>query len=734
MKNPGLDFFVASTFIKSPHHPLNIDPLEDDPHLESGENDSDYVPPVSFGRWRNPGQSIRVPVYQGPTFAPGQAPEDVVHGEIISPAEQDGADKIINGEHESDHPSANPFVEHARQDLRTPGSDVAVHTLSGLLGGAHPGSMPSNVMDAAHEWLSHRFTGVTVNPHDGTLEAMSPAGRQVAVRRTHLPAIPDEPAPAPTFSLTNKHGTFESHDPQRLVKTMVAFQIMHNEFAREQKKDEDDQNNGGLTTTSAGFFRRVRDAFKGAPEDHVPDVPHGAIFEPGHGDEKDEYGRFGGWVASSEDAPDHWHHDRGTGVAYSPGHFMGDMLDPERAKVPWPDPDHAGHTYTYAPNPDTGHTIERRGGGVTYFVNKLHPAARGPGYDVPKPVAPSAPRATPAGRLPKRGPRVPPHTPPRSLPPPAVGGGVGPVESSAQINDLCPVCASGYLEPYDGEHHECLNCGSLVKHVGFEKEAAARRKPGGLGRGLKDIQEYEGDPLGLAEGGSENADQADHPDGGYVHPLAGEQPDPDYEGYQAPRRILDKKGADEADPIDEYMGKNGFFPAHKPGQERLYLHGMQGVSGAYWRLTEGAPHPQTGERGWMLSADHIPPHEQWTEDGESIRGHSIKRPVGQPGPKLLRPNTDSGGMKYRRERLPNVGEHALGEKSFLVGGTHPVEDDNLARAIRDVHLNGRNSETYGKVFNTAFESRSLPGPDSTPRQRQQFYSSVGNPGLTRFVS
>lgn len=90
-------------------------------------------------------------------------------------------------------------------------------------------------------------------------------------------------------------------------------------------------------------------------------------------------------------------------------------------------------------------------------------------------------------------------------------------------NDLCPVCASGYLEPssFDPEYHECLNCGSLVngRHTGY---TAAARPKGGLGRRLDEIPEQVGDPLNLANGGSDDPNKADEPlPTAEYHPLHG---------------------------------------------------------------------------------------------------------------------------------------------------------------------------------------------------------------------
>lgn len=840
MNNPGLNAF---SYIRSPNHPLNIDPMEDDPELgENDDNASDYVPPVNFGRWRNPGQSLRVPVHQGPPFTLGETPEDVIHGEVISPAEQDGADKILNGDHESDAPSENPFVEHARQDLHTPESTVAVHALSGLLSGVHPGSVPREAMDAAHWYLSKHFTGLRVNPHHGTLVAASPVGIQM-VKRHAKPqlAISDRPAEvAPTYSLINKHGTFESKDPKKLVRAMLAFQIVHNEIAQqEQQSKKDDQDDDGLTATSGvrdwmrvdspsasgpiswkdALLRRTRPAVSPA---RAPDLPApGAVFEPGYGTDKNANGVRGGYVAHSSDAPLHWRRDS-SGVAYSPGHSMNELLDPKKAASPRSDPYFPGHTYTYIPNFTTGHTIERRGGGVKYFVNRLHPAARGAGFDLPS--APPKPKPAKAIKPPKKTTKPKKTTTPAPVPAatPASPVVIGrppisrpPVTSAVQNNDLCPVCVSGYLEPYDSDTHECLNCGSLVKHVGFEKESA--RQPRGLGRGLSQIPEPEGDPLNLASGGSEDPED-EIPESGYVHPLADEELDSDYIGYEAPRNILDRTSAlvdtdvndednlryfkdtdfkpddhtatdqpmislkhiydngendwdspslyepgdmcetcwvkdhhiatpedhksswlsheykpisqnqrfssthiaGEADPLDEQLGKQGFFPIHKPGEERAYLHPMQGLEGSYWRLTEGAPHPKTGERGWALTADHIPTRDQWTHEDVPVRGRGVNLPVDSTDPE----------SRYRRHMLPDLGERPMSQQNVLAAGTHPIDDDHLNRAIRDVSENGRNSATYQDKFALAYEPPS-PYPSGTTQRELRGLSSV-NPGLSRW--
>ncbi|HEY6020457.1 MAG TPA: hypothetical protein VIY48_11265, partial [Candidatus Paceibacterota bacterium] len=614
MNNPGLGVFSAAAVLPNYAHPLDFGPEED-------EQQSDYVPPVEFGRWKNPGQSLRVPLHQGPSFHPSESPDDVLHGEVISPADQDSADRIINGDHDSDAPSANPYVERAREDLRTPGSDIAVDTLTRLLNGAHPRSMSQEAMNATHNWLSQRFTGVRVNPHHGVLEAASPAGSQLVKRHVHLPAVPEEPE-KPVYSLTNGHGIFESSDPERLVRTMVAFQIVHNEIMAQQKKKEDDDDQKGNIVSTSGIVdwlnRGIKGKIQGPPprKPSTPSIPPSAVFEPGHGIDKNEHGQLGGYVMDADLAPLNWWRNGDT--AFSPGHKMRYMLDPHEAVIPRPDRKYPGHTYTYAPNMATGHTIPRVRGGIPYFVrDRIHPAAQGEGFDLPpKPKTPPT-----SGKVPKKGPRVPPHSPPRSLPPgPTPPPAAGPKTSAAKANDLCPVCASGYLEPYDSEFHECLNCGSLVKHVGFEKHADdMTRRPargrGGLGRGLSQI-----DPGASAVGMGLNDDGSIKPDDGIenlvsgVHPLAGQEVQNPDEVYEAPTQLREKgqvgrrqasarlalshrfksarhrvsSAPTEADPLDVEMGKLGFQPRHRPGQSRLYTMQMPGTPGGYLRLTEGA--------------------------------------------------------------------------------------------------------------------------------------------------
>lgn len=745
MKNPGLSVFAGpTTFIRSPNHPLNIDPLEDDPDLEdSDDNASDYVPPVGFGRWRNPGQSLHVPLHQGPSFKPGESPEDVIHGEVVSPAEQNSADKILNGEHESLSPSGNPFVERAREDLHTPESAVAVSTLTRLLRGEHPSTMSREAMDAAHQWLSRRFTGVQVNPHHGTLEAASPAGSQLVRRHTYLPAIPEQKA-KPTYSLTNKHGTFESGDPERLVRAMVAFQIVHNEIMQQQrKKKDDDQDDGGLAATS-GIRDWIADRLYGSgvpAASHTPHAPPSAVFEPGRGTDVGPGGKQGGYVMPAAMAPLSWHKHQGT--AYSPGHHMRLMLDPHEAQQPRNDPRFPGHTFTYAPNPATGHTTQRLLGNVNYFVKDLvHPAARGAGFDllpVPKPAPapkpPKPPRVKPpaAGKVPKKGPVTAPHDPPLSLPSGSYPTVPPPKTSAAQSNDLCPVCASGYLEPYDHEFHECLNCGSLVKHIGLEKHAddMARRPPrGGLGRGLKQMMDYQGDPLGLADAETlaDISDDVVTDDGQddvvpprNVHPLADEELDPSYVQYVAPRNVVGKLASEDDDPgdLDVSMGKLGYQPLHKPGAlQRAYMAPLPGSPGAFARLTEGT------NGGWVLTADTVPDRKEWEQNGQPYNQRSI--PVD-------RSTANPQDLKQFRQPLADLGNRMMGEKSTLAWGHHPIEDDSLNRALRDVATHGRNSETYGRMLETApvYQPPALP-PEQGSQRQKRLLSSVGNPGLARW--
>ncbi|HEY6021170.1 MAG TPA: hypothetical protein VIY48_15075 [Candidatus Paceibacterota bacterium] len=796
MENPGLSAFSAptTTFERPPNHPIWDEDPDYDP--DDPDNDSDYVPSRDFGRWRTPGQSIRVPTITGPSFRPDQTPSDVIHGEVISPEEQDSAARILRGEHDSDRPSENPYVEHARQNLKTPGSSIAVETLSGLLKGGSPADVGD--LDEAHDYLIKHFTGVRVNPRHGVMMATSPYGSQLVKRQVHLPAVRGE-EPQPFYSLTNKHGVFNSEDPNKLVRTMVAFQIIHNEIGQ-NKKDDDDQSQDNLSTTSGfrdfmgdaadwlidrgadvvdtarGVWQEGKKPLTPLPKKPPMYIPPGAKFEPGFGTDKAPSGKqTGGYVIRSADAPHGWYHNEG--IAYSPGHSMRMSLDPVESMTPRPDPRYPGHSFTYARNDAAGYIHPRRLGNTDYWVDELHPAARGEGFDLRSnnnpPAAP--PAGLPAGQAPIG------HFPPRSRaprrPPPPQR------TSAAQTNDLCPVCASGYLEPYDNTYHECLNCGSLVKHIGFEKQAARRnyedeptgdelddlfaehdrlpphpdsdlpagetmtykyspksgefehlapewerdlgpyeaaRPKGGLGRGLKQIQEYEGDPLGLASGGSENPEFV-APEAG-EHPLKGEENQtPEEEQYRAKKRLLDREAAAEAgvDPLEEHLGKLGFQPMHKPGHERMYVAQMPRTRNGYIRLHEGV-----GGSGWVLSADHVPSREIWMkgEDPYNQRNITVERQTKQPGGKPF------------KQPLPDPQDRTMAQKSILAVGHHPIEDDALNRAIRDVSLHGRDSETYQRVLNTAYEPPAPLQPEKGMTQRDlRGLSSVSNPGLGRFI-
>jgi len=716
VRNPGLDTFAAVYT-----HPRLEDIRRGDPDFDPDEEEgegSDWVP---FSGWRRePGQPLRVaPGVVGKPLTVDQA-KDVIHGEVISPEEQDAADRIIHGEHESGQPSANPDVAAAQSDLHTEDSDNAVRTLSDLLAGAHPSTMRPEDLDAAHKYLNRHWSGggLTVNPERGHLVASSPAGTQVAVRKVHLPAIPTEPVKT-TYKLTNKHGTMESDDPERIMRAMVAFQIVHTAaMQQQQQKDDDDQNQTGLTSTS-GLFRdlinrgldRLDEAMAPREAPLSERIPPTARFFPGQGTHTGPGGVQGGYMMKASD-PDFPGAAAGWtthgGMGYSPLHWRSEQLDPKRARVPFEDPRYPGNHITYMKNTDTGNVHERNNGGTTYWADDFHPAVI-ENSDVPQHV-----KSVPAARMPKRPPTVPRH------PRPPSGGGQ--ITSSAEVNDLCPVCASGYLEPHDANYHECLNCGSLVKQLEqspaprtrrerkreaekpdwfFDKFSAARPK-GGLGRGLKQIQPYEGDPLGLAD---DERNSEDHPQGGYVHPLAGEQPPEDYEEYVAPRRILDKEAG--SDPIEEFLGKQGFSPVHKPGQSRAYIHPIPGVKGAFFRVTEGVPLHSGGPSGWQLTADN----------------------TNKPEPQSFKVMTP--GRTVDR-KMPDVGDRAMPEKSMLAGGSHPIEDDTLNRAIRDVHENGRNAEVYRKLFETtAYEPPSLEPRGSTQRAKRMLSST--NPGLTVFA-
>lgn len=854
MTNPGLVAFALGYI-----HPLHIDPREDDPDLlDEEDNRSDYIPPVGFGRWRNPGHPL-LPTHVGPAFAPGEKPENVIHGEIISPEEEAGANSILNGEHESSQPSGNPDVEAARHELHTPPSKDVVGTLSSLLRGRSPQNVGG--LDEAHDYLSRYFTGLKVNPHHGTLVAISPTGTQLVKRETHLPAVPDR-APEEHYTLTNKHGIFESQDPDQLVRAMVAFQIMHNEAARRKK---DDDQNGGLATTS-GFLHRIRDAFVGDGSSSRASfhAPPEAVFEPGSGIELNEHGVPGGYVMRGDIAPPDWY-QADNGTAYSPGHSMRLMYDPAEAIKPRPDTRYPGHDFTYAPNSATGHTLARRTNtGILYYVrDKVHPVSRGPAVK----KAPATPVTTRAPRPPAGGSRsrsVAPPPPPSSgrVPPPAAAPGRAVLApppatatedlpppplwerrtSSAGVNELCPVCASGYLEPYDREFHECLNCGSLVKHVGFEKKSGYRdnedepsnaelddlfaehdrlgdehdqyrqehgmahpddwsdlpagetrttrydrtpegglverhweddllfpheadaRPRGGLGSGLnrtgprglgqnaevdRGMELFSGDPLDLASGGSENPENTDDQLDPGVHPLADEELPEDYIGYAPPRQIVGSmfRKAEQGqklnslywrthrpeehtaatgipDEIDEFMGKQGFQPIHKGDQPRSYFAPMPGARNTYVRLTQGSPTAEGRPSGWALFADHVPPANEWTNAENDPQRHITIR----------RKTLDPTKPQDVRRGVPDLTNRLVGDKSLLATGTHPIEDDTLNRAIRDVMKRGRGSAPYWKMLeDTAYEPPTLPGEFDRGTQKQKRMLSSVNPGLARFV-
>jgi len=254
------------------------------------------------------------------------------------------------------------------------------------------------------------------------------------------------------------------------------------------------------------------------------------------------------------------------------------------------------------------------------------------------------------------------------------------------------------LEPY-GEDYECLNCGSIASKAGLGKTAA--RPKGGLGRRLQDIQPYEGDPLNLGTGGSENPENVvdlDETQG--HHPLFGQENQNPDEVYQAPKRIL---GA-AADLIDEHMGKHGYQPIHRAGEPRIYLAEMPGTRGAYARLTEH-------NDGWKLTADTVNPRDR----------------------RSLMMDTNRGDQK--RIPMANPGEHSMGDKTLLAEGHHPIEDDQLNRASQDVAQNGRESHVYKKVFDTAFETTRPARPGAGMSQQDlRHLSSGGNPGIARFIS
>lgn len=714
MDNPGLDVFAAATtYAERPaSHPIWDDIREGDPDYDQEHEDdpSDYVPPKEFGRWRTPGET-RIPTIVGPKFHPEETPSDVIHGEVISPEEEKGADSILNGEHESNHPSTNPYVEEARQDLKTPGSAIAVETLSGLLRGGRPEDVGD--LDEAHDYLRRHFTGVRVNPHQGMLQASSPYGTQLVRRHANLPAVPGQPPPKPIYSLTNKHGVFKSDDHTKLVRTMIAFQILHNELGK--KKDEDDRSDG-ITTTS-GFFDWLGRMHQEKPLVNLPRP--GFRFEPGKGTDVGPGGVKGGWVTHADDTPPGWHKSVDEGVSYSPGHSQSYLYDPKKSTTPINDKYHPGHTFTYAENTSTGHTIPIQQGKFTIYVDRLHPLARAAFSEQRQGPGPTGrPRrrtqdqgqisTTPAPVSPARPPVPPPVT--RRVPPPQPP----PKRTSAvSVNDLCPVCASGYLEPYDSEMHECLNCGSLVKHIGFEKTAAPKRRPGGLGKGLGQLlQEQDtSDPLNLANGGSEAkgfvAPEHSH------HPLEGqENSTPEEDQYRAKKNILDKQAEAEPVTMEEHLGKFGYTPIHRgEDQYRTYLAEMPGARGMYTRLTE---HPNDR---WVLTADAVHPREQGAATLKTVDPVSFQQ------------------MGDRRVQAPGSDSHMMAKKSVLAEGHHPVHDPELAKAIADVSINGRDSQTYQRVLTNPFVAQRppQPGPDMS-QQHLRGLSSVENPGLTRFVS
>jgi hypothetical protein len=723
MDNPGLDVFAAATtYAERPaNHPLWDDIREGDPDYDPDheEDPSDYVAPKEFGRWRTPGQT-RIPTIVGPKFHPEETPSDVIHGEVISPEEENGADHILNGEHESDHPSTNPYVEEARQDLKTTGSAIAVETLSGLLRGGRPEDVGE--LDETHDYLRRHFTGVRVNPHQGVLQAQSQYGTQLVRRHANLPAVPGQPPPPPTYSLTNKHGEFKSEDHTKLVRTMIAFQILHNELGK--KKDEEDKTSDGITTTS-GFFDWLDRVHQEKSKPLI--APPGSKFEPGNGTDIGPGGIKGGWVTKILGAPSDWNPSHDEGVAYSPGHARSWVYNERKARTPIDDRYYPGHQFTYSPSAYTGHSIPIQQGNFTIYVDELHPLARaqraeqrqGPGPTgrprrrtqdqgqigqvTTAPVSPAGPAAQPMTR------RTPPPQPPRK-------------KSAVSANDLCPVCVSGYLEPYDGDYHECLNCGSLVKHIGFEKVAAPRRRPGGLGKGLGQLlQEQDtSDPLNLANGGSE-AEGFVAPEQSH-HPLADEEnATPEEEQFRARKRILDKQAEAEPITMDEHLGKFGYQPIHKDGELRAYLAEMPGSRDHYVRLTE---HPNDK---WVMTADTAPARDQW----DSSRGG---RPSPQRGSTLQTVNpVNYQQIGERQVPFPDQGDRAAPRKSVLAEGHHPVHDPELAKAIADVSVNGRDSQTYQRVLTNPFVAKKppVPGPDMS-QQHLRGLSSVENPGLTRF--
>lgn len=739
MRNPGLRVLGGpTTYVHPRFEDIRRGDVDFDPEEEEGEG-SDWVPFAGWNdRARNPGQPLRTKV--GPAFKPGETPEDVIHGEVVTPEEQDAADHIINGDHESDQPSDNPDVEHARQDLHSDSANQTVHTLSDLLNGGSPQDVGG--LDEAHDYLtSRRFTGVRINPKRGELMAQSPAGMQLMKREVNLPAVREQQGEEvkPTYKLVNKHGTFESHDSHRLVRAMVAFQLVNNAIEMQREKRERDRDKQLATTSGAlgnltqGFYNWL--SKKRSKPSYVPS-PH-AIFEPGAGVEhgpKGAAGGYGGWVAPSHLAPDHWLEDPhpDVNVSYSPGHFMNHFIDPVLNKVVHPDKEVAGHTFTYGEAPATGHTIPIESRGFTKWVKPIHPQGReqlrkNPITEMPEP----------AGTIPTPATRAEPHDPPLSLGPSGPHFPDLPPRTSA-VNDLCPVCASGYLEPYDSQFHECLNCGSLVKHVGFEKEAASRPK-GGLGRGLKNIETPEATKsqaiMDIAHGGTQDPNKPDEPrPTAEYHPLRGEEMPEEYQEYQPPKRIV---GAAEPEPItlDEHLGKFGFQPTHRAGDSRrAYVAPLPGTTGGYASLIERKPHPITGEdRGWTLRAVHVPPEEQYTQHGAPYEKSNI------PLNRYMVSGPDY--TKQFNQPLTDPGERMMPQVSDLASGFHPVHDTDFARAIADVGINGRDSQTYqDAVLTNPFVAArpSTPGPGKSQKELrglssvdQMSFPVISNPGLTR---
>lgn len=109
-------------------------------------------------------------------------------------------------------------------------------------------------------------------------------------------------------------------------------------------------------------------------------IPAGAIFEPGYGDDLGPNGETrGGYVIDIGEhgsIPEGWYQDnKRPRVAYSPGHSMKLMLDPELARTPRADFLFPGHHFTYAPNPERGYVIPKHLRGFDYYVAITHPWA-----------------------------------------------------------------------------------------------------------------------------------------------------------------------------------------------------------------------------------------------------------------------------------------------------------------------------------------------------------------------